>query len=353
MVVLRELVLKDFKSFRNETITFGARGFTVFVGPNGSGKSSVLEAALYAAFSHFPALPAFPGLDFVRRGADGFDLKLSVDASHVVPGSTVVEMVNFDGHRRSITRWIERKGQPAICVFDELEPHKAVPLPSKLKGVQETVPYPRLFDVDLNKLRWPMRPGPRDAAVFQAEQVIQTIFDLKLGGDPSAFQRLITQLQTIVPAVKALAIERQEVGSTDQYGLVLDMSTGARLKASQVSEGTLLALALLTATELATGPTLLLIDDLDRALHPTAQRELVKLLRAVVSLGNIEVICTTHSPYILSEFDFDEVRVVKEIGGASRCMSLADGPEAGRWVKELDAGEYWSFMESRLLPKGA
>lgn len=98
---------------------------------------------------------------------------------------------------------------------------------------------------------------------------------------------------------------------------------------------------------------MLLIDDIDRALHPTAQRELIKLLRAIVSEGNLEIVCTTHSPYILSEFQYDEVRVLKEIDGASRCMSLSDGPEAQRWMKELDAGEYWSFIEHKLFQKSA
>ncbi len=73
----------------------------------------------------------------------------------------------------------------------------------------------------------------------------------------------------------------------------------------------------------------------------------------MISEGNLEIVCTTHSPYILSEFKYDEVRVVRDVDGESRCVSLSDGPEAARWMKELDAGEYWSFMEQKFFQKSA
>lgn len=153
--------------------------------------------------------------------------------------------------------------------------------------------------------------------------------------------------------MRGLGIQRQSKESTDQYTMTFNMTTGADIDASQVSEGTLLSVALLAAAETGERKTLLLIDDLDRALHPTAQRELVKLLQATVELGHLEIICTTHSPYILSEFAYEQVRVLKEVDGASRCVRLSDGPEAARWMKELDAGEYWSFVEHKLFQKSA
>lgn len=211
---------------------------------------------------------------------------------------------------------------------------------------------PLMFEVDLRALREPLRPAEVDD-VFGERQVVQTLFDLKMGADVNALNRLVEKLRRVVPAVKGFAIQRQPEGDVDRYALSFAMSTGANLSASQVSEGTLWALSILAAAAQTTQPTVLLIDDIDRALHPTAQRELIKLLRAIVAEGNLEIVCTTHSPYILSEFQYDEVRVLREVDGASRCMSLSDGPEASRWMKELDAGEYWSFIEHKLFQKSA
>jgi hypothetical protein len=70
-----------------------------------------------------------------------------------------------------------------------------------------------------------------------------------------------------------------------------------------------------------------------------------------VKHGNVEVLCTTHSPYVLGEFSYDEVRVLREFEGESRCLALSDGPEAAKWMRELDAGEYWSFVEGKLFEK--
>lgn len=46
MMELKELKLKNFKSFKKAKIPF-KRGFTVIVGPNGSGKSNILDALLF------------------------------------------------------------------------------------------------------------------------------------------------------------------------------------------------------------------------------------------------------------------------------------------------------------------
>lgn len=354
--VLKELAIKDFKSFRDETIKLSPTGLTVLVGPNGSGKSTVLDAAFYATFSHFKAVPTQPSAPLIRKGAKAFELRLLVDVGSVAKGASFVETVHFEGTRRLVTSWVETSEGRRFYLADD---SKMFPVSAAadvkaldLNAISSSIPFPRSFDVDLRALRWPLRPGT-EAASFGADQVIQALVDMKLGADPDAFNRLSARVQHVVPALRGLGIQRRKNESIDEYTMTFNMTTGADIDASQVSEGTLLSVALLAAAETGERKTLMLIDDLDRALHPTAQRELVKMLRATVAMGHLEIICTTHSPYILSEFDYEQVRVLKEVDGASRCMSLADGPEASRWMKELDAGEYWSFIEHKLFQKSA
>jgi ABC-type glutathione transport system ATPase component len=77
------------------------------------------------------------------------------------------------------------------------------------------------------------------------------------------------------------------------------MNHGGRLAARHVSEGTILALGLLTAAHTSRGPTVLLIDDIDKGLHPQAQARLVACIRALQqSRPDLQVICTTHSPLV-------------------------------------------------------
>ncbi len=354
--MLKELRLKNFKSFREETVRFSPSGLTVLVGPNGCGKSSVLEALSYVALTHFLKESPLADRQLIRSGARSFELGLETAAPLVGQGLVVTDEVQFD-LQRHFSSWAGVAGGPKYFLADSLG-RNPVPTAEAVKAfdlnaASRVVPFPRVFAVDLQKLRAPLRPGQRGQATFDAEQVIQTIFDQRMGTDVDALNRLVAKVQKVVPAVRGFGIRRQAVGETDQYGLTFSMTTGTEIDASQVSEGTLLTVAILAATELIDRPTLLLIDDLDRALHPVAQRELVGLLRTAVSLGNLEIVCTTHSPYILGEFKYEEVRVLREVEGESKCMALDDGPEAKRWMHELDAGEYWSFAEQRFFQPGA
>ena len=47
MIRLSKLRMKNFKSFRNASLTF-TNGFTAIAGANGSGKSNVMDAVLFA-----------------------------------------------------------------------------------------------------------------------------------------------------------------------------------------------------------------------------------------------------------------------------------------------------------------
>lgn len=355
--MLKELVLKNFKSFKEETIQLSPSGLTVLVGPNGSGKSSVLEALACVTLPRFPGTqPAGELVDFVRSGCPGFEAQLTIDSSAAEAESRVFVRTHFHQGNRLVSIWAKRDRywRHRLRSDDQFAPEGGGTVDAAtVDRVYREIPFPRFFDVDLKKLRSPLRAAVANAVRFSEQQVIQVLFDLKMGADEDAFKRLVEKLRRVVPAVKGLAIQRQADGDKDRYPVSFITTTGSAITATQVSEGTLLALAILAAAERRDGRTLLLIDDIDRALHPTAQRELIRLLRGIVKEGGLEIVCTTHSPYILSEFQYDEVRVLKEVDGESRCMSLSDGPEARRWMEELDAGEYWSFVEHRLFQKSA
>lgn len=358
--VFTKLAIRNFKSFREETVQLSRSGLTVLVGPNGSGKSTVLEAAFEAlALDAVKSNPtedvASPSEDErLRRGSVDFSIEATVDVSEVHPGGRVEARAEYQKGRTATSAASLTVGATTKLIL----PHQGI-VPSHVEiaggqvstdAVLGALPLPRYFSVDLRRLRTPLQPprGPSSLTI-DAEAIIQRVLEMRLGNDVHAVERLVADVQAIVPALRGVSLKRT-FDEVEKYGLQFDMTTGPGIDASQVSEGTLLALALCVATR-AGVPTLLLIDDIDRALHPVAQRQLVKQLRKTVESGLAQILCTTHSPYILGEFAYDEVRVLREVEGASRCMSLDEGPEATRWMKELDAGEYWSFVESKLFSK--
>lgn len=117
----------------------------------------------------------------------------------------------------------------------------------------------------------------------------------------------------------------------------------------QLSEGTRLVLALLVAVH-HTKARLLLLDDIEAGLHPRAQAALVSMLKQLVADRAstdrpLQVVATSHSPFVLDGLDAPEVLVVGATGpGTSAVQSLASHRDWGRLKGQLQPGEFWSFV---------
>jgi len=137
--------------------------------------------------------------------------------------------------------------------------------------------------------------------------------------------------------------------------LLFDMIGGGALLAHQVSEGTLLVLGLLAGLYASGRPNLVLLDDLDKGLHPKAQRDLISLLREFLDKNpDLQILATTHSPYMLDSMEPSEVRMtfLRE-DGTTVCAALASHPKFEKWKDEMAPGEMWSlFGEKWVIEQG-
>lgn len=130
------------------------------------------------------------------------------------------------------------------------------------------------------------------------------------------------------------------------FRLELAFDHVGRIPAAEVSEGTLLALGLITALRVDV-PDLILLDDAERALHPLAQQGLVQLLHDAIarSEGRLQIIATTHSPYLVDACKPEEVRVFRrKPDGSAAVRALTEHPEAAKWRELLETGEFWSSV---------
>jgi predicted ATPase len=169
--------------------------------------------------------------------------------------------------------------------------------------------------------------------------------------DPDAWKSLQENVRKIVPGIRRL----RHTG-TMPSSLLFDMTSGEGLTADQVSEGTLLVVGLLAVMSSTDHPNLLLLDDLDRGLHPKAQRELIALLRSLLETHpKLQILATTHSPYIVNSMKPEEVRMTFQADdGTVACGKLTDHPKYDRWKNEFAPGELWSmFGEKWVLEKAA
>ena len=111
-----------------------------------------------------------------------------------------------------------------------------------------------------------------------------------------------------------------------------------------MSDGTLYILALIVAVLGPHRPKTLLIDDIDQRLHPKAQYELVTLLKKFLDeFPDLQIIATSHSPYILDRLDASEVLVTELADDGSVVVApLTAHPTYSKWSESMTPGEFWS-----------
>ena len=138
--------------------------------------------------------------------------------------------------------------------------------------------------------------------------------------------------------------------------ILFDFEHAENISARTASEGTILMLGLLTVLLGPTRPRILLLDDIEHALHPLAQKQLVEVIERILEkYSDLQLLVTAHSPYLLNYVKPEQVRIMA-LGpdGYSRCGRLTDHPKFATWKEEMAPGEMWSvFGEKWLADKGA
>lgn len=178
--------------------------------------------------------------------------------------------------------------------------------------------------------------------------------------DQQAYAALQADMAAIVPEFQRIHISKVEIEGKDKVkhgGVSLGMvfRGAGRRPASQISDGTLLALALLTATHNREMPPLVLMDDIDHGLHLGAQMTLIRAIRKVMEVRpDLQVVCTTHSPYLLDAAKPDEVRVMAlDANGHTVVRPLTAYPDFERHHRGLQTGEFWAtFGEGWVADTG-
>ena len=72
--------------------------------------------------------------------------------------------------------------------------------------------------------------------------------------------------------------------------------------------------------------SLVLIDEIETSLHPRAQRRLMRDLATIARLNELQIILTTHSPYVLEELP-DEARIYLMEGQAGKNPVVGVSPD--------------------------
>jgi predicted ATPase len=337
--MIHTITLRNYRGHTETTIPCGR--LTLLVGENASGKTSVLHALRWISEGIGPTLPA----QLLRRGAAELEV--------------VVEGEGAEGRFRIDAVYEPENGSPALRSTRSSTQPKDIYSPARRPQVV-------FLSLDAEALVAPSSAKSVKPALDPSGRGLAAVLAYLKLAETERFERIVERLRAVVPIVRGLGFTRVEASETVprlvrvedrvvelsdtvtsiQDALVFDFADADKVPASLVSEGTLLALGTLTAIEtldLAAHPfDAVLIDDVDCALHPRAQRALVATLRAILdTVPDLQILATSHSPYLVDAARPDEVVLLgRDAHGAIAAKRLDAFPDE-RLRTMLSTGELW------------
>lgn len=319
--MLTSLTLQNFKSHLHSVTKL--EPLTILVGANASGKSSILEALSWSAHTSNEGVPVKnANLDGSRRvNSERLQVRIEAEPSFVYDWTYPVE-----GTKGSKSQHLISSG------------HKMARL---IRAAQ-------LIQLDFSKLAspTPISSEPPNLS-SNGQNLAGVLAHLRLANDET-FESIVASLRDVVPSFRKVRIQRTMIHQGDKSvaadQLFLDFIGAPSIPASEVSEGTLIALGLLTLIQEPGGPRLILIDEIDRGLHPKAQVDLLRTIRKMIdTIKGLQIIATTHSPFVVDAVAPESVRVLAlKPDGTTAVKALTDHPDASKALEVLTAGELWS-----------
>ena len=318
---------RNFKALRSAAVKLGP--FNLVIGPNGSGKTSLIQALL--RLSSLAGLPAVHAKDHVDRSPAGPEIVfhfnppfqnvrviLGCDSNEFVCNLLVVDHPpGLEGERQ----WAELRAR-LLTIRAFLFDHYAMALPAK-----------------------------RDDHAQLASNAgnIAAVLAARREKFPAAFARLAEEFRRIMPEFAGLDFRTTASG---QIELVARESDGGEvIAADSLSQGTLYLLAILALAHDPEPPAIVCVEEADRGVHPRMLREVRDALYRLSypkdcgepERAAVQVITTTHSPYLLDLLREhpEEVVLANKQGNAATFERLADRADLVELMREANLGDLW------------
>jgi predicted ATPase len=334
--MIEAVEFRNFKVLRHTRLPLSR--FTLLVGPNGSGKSTVLQA--------FQVITGRIKLPFYRL--------VTID-KRVVGRETEVEIVLHWGspYAGKVTK--------ARLFSDSEISDDAVMLPLRYlntftdENVSKTDQWSlsailygiRIYTLNASSILTPVMLEPSMELGPDGGQ-LAGVLDRLRDHEPERFEALNKELGRWLPEYDRVLFDTPKLG---QRAFLLRTRQGHhKIHAEDLSQGTLLALALLTLVYLPDPPSMVCLEEPDRGLHPRLLRDVQDALYRLSypeSTGEarrpVQVLATTHSPYFLDLYRDhpEEVVIASRIGQEARFERLSDHPNLGEILGDAPLSEVW------------
>jgi predicted ATPase len=321
--MIESIEFKNFKVLRDAKLPLSR--CNVLVGPNGSGKSTVLQALQGIrdpkdlAFARIRSLTSLSDLVEVALNLGEAESGIACVARWARSGDHIYWYRKGAGDARPPAGW--SYAQIGVLI--------------------------RAFAFDPRAIARPATVRPNAELAEDGGNLAAVLDDIR-DTDPERFSAINCALGQWLPEFKSILFAQPEPGSKSV--VLQTRKEGVSVPANDLSQGTLIALAMLTLAYLPKPPSLIGIEEPDRGVHPRLLRlvqDAIYRLCYPESCGEtrepVQVIVTTHSPYFLDLFKDhpEEVVIANRVGMEAKFERLSDRSDIDEILSGVSLGEIW------------
>lgn len=295
--MIKEIRYKNFKALRDTTLPLGQ--FTLIVGANGTGKTTAMKAlkAIDSInkknFDYFISKDTQSALIEIEISWDNFGVKKIISRQNNINQHIVDKAVTDSNHGEFITSLSYKFQQP-----------------KEAQSIQDL----RVFSFDADKISLPTQLT-NTLELKEDGYNLAGVLDQLRDSEPERFEDLNIELNKWFPEYDRILFE---VPSQGNRSFLLRTKIGQhKIKAEDLSHGTRLALAYLTVAYLPNPPKIVCFEEPERGIHPRLLRNIQEAMYRLAFPENygenrepIQVVATTHSPYLLDLYKDNPEEIV-------------------------------------------
>lgn len=319
---------KNFKALRDSTLPLGR--FTLIVGANGTGKTTAMRGI---------ELIAQPNLK-----------KVSDIATFKNLNEVHIEVHKANGTNTKIGLTLVDAGNGGIKIQEGLVyDNKVITDYEFRQKILNPLKQFRIFSFDANAIAMPVTIKPEMQLGVNGSNLAGVLDQLQ-DDDDERFNDLNAELNRWFPEYDRILFETPREGTK---AFLLRTKIGKhKIKAADLSHGTLLSLAYLAVAYLPNPPKIVCFEEPERGIHPRLLRSIQEAMDRLAYPENfgekrepVQVIATTHSPYLLDLYKDrrEEIVIADKDEDSVHFNRLIDLPHIEEILKEQDAplGDIW------------
>ncbi|MCY7348260.1 MAG: AAA family ATPase [Pyrinomonadaceae bacterium] len=331
--MIKEIRYKNFKALRDATLPLGR--FTLIVGANGTGKTTAMQVLKLVGEIDADNISKFlsKGLDIETNSIeieivwDNFSLRRTV--------SFETDVINHGlDENRNVVGGSNGSYINSLKSFFKHEKES-----EELRSFQN-------FSFDPEEIARTVRINNKKELDSNGGN-LAGILDFLKDTEPELWKELNDELGRWLPEFDQILFDRSDDGKS----IVLRTRFGKhKIKASDLSHGTRLALAFLAVSYLPNPPKIVAFEEPERGIHPRLLENIQEAMYRLAYPENygekrepIQVIATTHSPYLLDLYkDFrEEIVIASKDENGVHFERLSEMPNIDEIIQDAPLGEVW------------